>query len=97
MKTFENSKVTKNEKLQRFELAVEEDLAILEYREKGGVYSLVHTEVPVPLRGKGIANFLIEQTLKQLEREGHQIRPLCRAVSAFVERHPEWERLLART
>ncbi|WP_129714382.1 GNAT family N-acetyltransferase [Pedobacter sp. SYP-B3415] len=89
------SLVRNNEAAGRFELAVGEQLAVLEYREEAGIMNLVHTEVPEPLRGQGIANFLIENVLSQLEDAGFRVRPRCRAVSAFITRHPGWKRIVA--
>lgn len=84
----------KNETENRFEMQVDEYTAIIEYEENNGVISLLHTEVPPQLEGKGAATAVIEKTLSYIEAEHLKLVPLCPLVVVYLKRHPEWKRIL---
>ncbi|MCB0640312.1 MAG: N-acetyltransferase [Phaeodactylibacter sp.] len=78
----------------RFEAEIEGHLAVVEYiRQQDRIY-LTHTEVPQALGGKGYGSKLIETVLEQIELEGLRLIALCPFVRAYLQRHPEWNRLL---
>lgn len=79
----------------RFEADVEGKLAIADYTRRDGEIVFTHTEVPPPLRGKGVASALIRGALDQVRGEGVRVVPSCPFVKAYIERHPEFEDLLA--
>lgn len=87
--------VFKNEKLSRFELDIEGQLAVVDYRFKDGVYSIPRVFVPKQFEGKGIGAKLLASTLDIIEKEGAKIIPICPFVSVYLERHPEKKSLLA--
>jgi len=87
--------VHNNAALSRFELDTGEGIAILDYRASPGVLALYHTEVPSPLRGRGIASRLVHDALKQIRAEGSKILPQCSFVRDFIRDHPEFSDLLA--
>ena len=82
--------VTKNAAAERYELPVGDDMAFLEYKERGHVAALVHTEVPERLEGRGIGNRLVRGALDLARHEGLKIIPACAFVKAFIGRHPEY-------
>jgi len=82
--------VTRNADRQRFELTVDGQTSVLTYRETGGRVTLIHTEVPPELRGRGIADTLARAALDDARRRSVQVRPLCPFVQAFMKRHPEY-------
>ena len=84
-----------NTKERRFELAVGEHTALLEYRRTPTALLLVHTQVPPALEGQGVAAALIEKTLTYFDQNTLQLVPLCPVVGAYLQRHPEWAHLLA--
>ncbi|MGH8223079.1 MAG: GNAT family N-acetyltransferase [Woeseiaceae bacterium] len=49
-----------------------------------------HTLVPEPLRGRGIAQALVERLVGDARSERFSIVPLCPFVRAQYARHPEW-------
>jgi predicted GNAT family acetyltransferase len=85
--------LVKNEQENRFEMNVEGNAAIIEYKEYPGKIALLHTEVPAALEGKGAATAIIEKTLAWLEENHFKLVPLCPFVVAYLKRHPEWNRL----
>lgn len=89
--------ITENAEKKRFETVFEGHTALIEYiRTIDQVIYLTHTEVPKELEGKGIGSTLVKGVLERIEAEGLQLAPLCPFVAAYVKRHPEWKRLLAR-
>ena len=86
--------VTNNEAKSQYELHVDGGTAIAVYQRRGDVMTFVHTEVPVALRGKGIAAQLIASALEDVRRQGLTIIPRCPYVVNYVERHPEVQDLV---
>jgi uncharacterized protein len=87
--------VTHHPELQRFEAAVEGQLALCEYRVQGSVVSFTHTEVPTALEGQGIAAALVHAALAWARTEGLKVQPLCSYVALYMRRHPETADLMA--
>jgi predicted GNAT family acetyltransferase len=88
--------VIDNPASSRFELAHETAVAFIEYRREGdGRIVLTHTEVPETLSGRGIGSRLVRGTLDLLRGVGLSVVPRCEFVAAFIERHPEYQDLLA--
>jgi predicted GNAT family acetyltransferase len=83
-----------NEADHKFEITVNGEIAFIDYLQRGDAYLLVHTEVPEALQGQGVAAALVEKTFKYLEANGFKMRPYCEYVQAYLNRHPEWNRLL---
>jgi predicted GNAT family acetyltransferase len=91
---YENLQVIKNEDAKRFELTVDGYTAFIDYKERNGVITLIHTESPEELAGRGVATALIEKTLAYLENNEITLVPLCPLVVAYIKRHPEWVRIV---
>ncbi|WP_234733804.1 GNAT family N-acetyltransferase [Tellurirhabdus bombi] len=90
-------RIENNTEIQRFEWSVEGHLAILEYRW-GDKQTLVltHTEVPESLEGRGIGSKLVEGVFDYAEQHNLKVVPRCGFVIDFLERHPEWNRLVKK-
>ncbi len=84
----------KNEAGNRFEMNVDGNIAIIEYKQLPGKIALLHTEVPAELEGKGAATAIIEKTLTYIEKNNLKLIPLCPLVVAYIKRHPEWKRIV---
>ena len=79
----------------RFELVVDRHLSFSDYTLDGDVITFTHTIVPPSLEGKGVGSRLISGALAQVRERGLKVRPVCEFVKAYIERHPEWQDLLA--
>lgn len=56
-----------------------------------------HTFVPVPYRGDGIGEAMVERLIADARTEGWKITPTCWFVADEIERHaPDWDDVLAR-
>jgi hypothetical protein len=57
---------------------------------------LTHTEALPELEGKGIGSTLVKRVLEDIERKKLTLVPLCPFVAAYIQRHPEWKKLLLK-
>ena len=67
-----------------------ETLARLDYQERDGVRTLLHTEVVPRARGRGVAAAFVRQVLDGLRRESRTVAVVCPYVTKFLARHPEY-------
>jgi predicted GNAT family acetyltransferase len=80
----------------RFQAVVEGDGdAYTEYRIAGQELTILHTEVPPQLSGRGIAAALVQAALAHAGAAGLKVRPLCDYARGYMERHPETAALRA--
>lgn len=87
--------VEHNPSANRFEVWLEDRMAILEYTRTGNHMALVHTEVPDEMEGRGIGS-LLAQTALEYARENHlEVIPACSFVSSFIQGHPEYRDLIS--
>jgi len=73
---------------KRFELTVDGETGVLNYERTPTSLVLVHTEVPVALRGRHLADRLAKAAIDQARAEGLQIVAVCPFVKAYMRRHP---------
>ena len=79
----------------RFELDVDGHMALLYYGLEPGVITLVHTEVPPELGGRGVGSTLVRGVLEAIRAKGLKVVVKCPFVSAYMGKHPEFNDLLA--
>lgn len=84
--------IAHNQDACRFECSLDGELAVCEYRVDGEVWDFFHTHVPGSMRGKGVANMLVEAALKHVLSLNGKIRPTCSYVAAYIVRHPEYRK-----
>jgi predicted GNAT family acetyltransferase len=89
------SEVVNNPSKDRYELAVDGHIAATYYKIADGVITFIHTEVPPELGGKGVGSKLIKGALDQVRAEGLKVIPECPFVKAFIEKHADYQDLLA--
>lgn len=80
---------------QKFYVIVENMESHLEYVKVNNVLNLNHTYVPNALRGKGIAGKIVKAALTYAEENNLKIIPSCSYVAVYVQRHTEYEDLVA--
>lgn len=93
---FEALPLVNNTNLRQFELVVEGQKAKIEYDLQRDRMSLLHTEVPATLGGRGVGEAIVEKTLHYLEENKLKLVPWCPYVKAYLKKHPEWKRILAQ-
>lgn len=87
--------VRDNATRHRFELDADGHVAFSNYRRDGATLTILHTEVPAALGGRGIGSALVRGVLDIARTQGLKVKPLCPFVSAYVGKHPEYADLLA--
>ncbi len=86
--------VVNNAATSRFELTAEGHTAFLEYAVAGERLRLIHTEVPVELRGRKYGEVLARAGLEHARGNNLKVVPFCPFVRAFLQRHKEYEPVL---
>lgn len=79
----------------RYESEVDGHLAVAEYVLEGDRMVFTHTFVPPELRGRGIAEALVRTALADARAAHRRVVPQCSYVARFIERHTEFQPLLA--
>ena len=87
--------VRDNPARNRFEMDVDGDLAIANYRLSPGVVVITHTEVPDEVSGRGYGSTLVRGMLDQLRGRGVKVVPQCSFVAGFIRRHPDYKDMVA--
>jgi len=64
---------------------------------KAGTTRLIidHTGVPKELAGRGVGVELVRRAVEDARAAGIKIIPLCPFAKAQIEKHPEWQDVLA--
>jgi hypothetical protein len=89
------SEVRDNQAKRRFEIEVAGITAFAEYSRKGEVVTILHTEVPEALSGKGVGSKLARGALDLIRARGEKVIAKCPFTAAFIKKHPEYQDLLA--
>ena len=87
--------VRDNADRHRFELDADGHVAFSNYRRDGDTLTVLHTEVPAALNGRGVGSALVRGLLGLARGQGLKVRPLCPFVAGYIARHPEYADLLA--
>jgi hypothetical protein len=85
----DSNPVIHNEGKGQFEIKLQEEVAVLQYHRNGNTMRLLHTEVPVTLRGRGLGNQLVRAALDYAHFNQLTIVPVCPFVKAYLQKHPE--------
>jgi len=79
---------------ERFEIRIDEHVALLALHVRGTVLSLNHTDVPAALRSKGLAEALARAALDYARAHTMTVNPYCPFVATFIRRHAEYQPLV---
>jgi predicted GNAT family acetyltransferase len=81
----------------RFEIEEMGETAYLEFDlDSAGWITLVHTEVPEPLRGRGIAGILAKTGLDYARDHQLKVDVVCPMVANYISKNPEYKALIGR-
>jgi uncharacterized protein len=81
----------------RFELEESGETAYLEFDlDSAGWITLLHTEVPEPLRGRGIAGTLAKTGLEYARDNNLKVDVVCPRVANYISKHPEFQGLVGQ-
>lgn len=75
----------------RFEVKLNDQIAFVDYKLHNNVISLIHTEVPDELNGKGVGSFLARNVLDFAKKQQLEVKPFCPFIKAYIDKHPEYQ------
>jgi len=81
--------VVDNTEQDRLEIVEDEGVAVLEYAERSGTLTLIHTGVPKAFEGQGYGGALVEAAVAKARAAGLAIKPSCPYAKRWIEKHPE--------
>ena len=70
-------------------------IGLAAYRRRNGRIALIHTEVDESCEHRGFGGRLAKAALDDARREGLEVVPLCPFIAHYIDRHPEYEQLVA--
>ena len=88
--------VTINEAERRFETPAGDEMAYIDFRWYKDTLVLLYVFVPVPYRGKGLSQALIEFALRYATEKNVKITVYCAYIARYLRLHPEYDHLMAR-
>ena len=80
--------VRDNADRHRFELDADGHVAFSEYRRDGNALTVMHTEVPAALNGRGIGSALVRGLLDIARAQGLKVKPRCPFVAGLYRQAP---------
>ena len=92
----EDAEVVDAPEASRYELRLGGKLVgLAAYRRREGRIAFTHTEVDESCEGRGFGARLARFALEDARRQGLEVVPLCPFIAHYIERHPEYEQLVA--
>lgn len=82
-------KIINNTELSRFQIAINGEFALLDYRFYKNNIALMHTLVPESMKGKGIGTKLVLAAIDFAIQQNKKIMLYCSFASKYVKSHPE--------
>jgi predicted GNAT family acetyltransferase len=89
-----SAQVEHNSHAQQFELQVGSMLCLLQYRLSDARMIVYHTEVPLPIRNRGLAERMTKAALEYARAEKLKVEPRCPYTAAFLRRYREYSDVL---
>jgi predicted GNAT family acetyltransferase len=89
-----SAQVEHNRDAQQFELHVGSMLCLLQYRLRNGRMVVYHTEVPLPIQNRGLAERMTKAALEYARALKLKVEPRCPYTAAFLRRHREYSDVL---
>lgn len=87
--------VRDNAEKSRFELDLDGQITFATYRREGASLVIRHVEAPPALRGKGVADQLMQGIMTIARRQRLKIVPRCGYAYSWMRRHRDHHDLLA--
>lgn len=80
---------------ERFERVEEEGIAFATYRDLPGVRAILHVETPAHMRGRGVAEKLMDDIVAWARGEHVKLMPRCSYAAHYFEAKPDARDVLA--
>ncbi|MFO1024342.1 MAG: GNAT family N-acetyltransferase [Acetobacteraceae bacterium] len=85
---------TDNPARNRYEMVVDGATAFVTYVRQGDHITLMHTEVPASLGGRGIGSALAQSVLDDIRARGLHLTPECEFIAGYIKKHPAYADLV---
>ena len=72
-------------------------VGFVRYRTRPGQVVLIHTETDPEFEGRGVGSALARGALDDIRARGEKAVVLCPFITSYVEKHPEYQDLVAPT
>lgn len=84
---------------ERFEARTAQDevAGFVTYQLTGTIIVYTHTEVFPQYEGQGVASQLAKAVMDDARERGRTVVPVCPYIAKWLEKHPEYEAIVART
>ncbi|GAA4954615.1 GNAT family N-acetyltransferase [Actinoplanes utahensis] len=84
---------------ERFEARDEagELAGVVTYQVTGPIIVYTHTEVDPRFEGQGAGSALARAVMDDARRRNRTVVPMCPFLSGWLDKHPEYEKLVARS
>ncbi|MUN42749.1 GNAT family N-acetyltransferase [Actinomadura litoris] len=91
-----SNEISDNAEQGRYEIRVDGELAgFAEYETEPGRLVLTHTEVLPAFEGKGVGGALARGALDGVRARGLSVVPRCPFIKSWIDRHPDYQDLVA--
>ena len=83
----------------RFEAHDEEGAlaGVLTYQLTGTIIAYTHTKVDSEFEGQGVGSALARTAMDDARSKGRTVVPICPFLSGWLDKHPEYEKMVARS
>ncbi|MFI7649269.1 GNAT family N-acetyltransferase [Micromonospora sp. NPDC049460] len=91
--------VTDASERERFEARDETGAlaGVVTYQLTGTIVAYTHTEVDAEFEGRGVASTLARAVMDDARARGRTVVPICPFLSGWLEKHPEYDAIVARS
>ncbi|HQT79100.1 MAG TPA: GNAT family N-acetyltransferase [Rhodopila sp.] len=90
--------LTDNAARSRYEMVIDGETAFVTYTLAGTLagerITLVHTEVPQALSGRGVGSTLAKAVLDDIRRRQLRLVPECTFIAGYIRKHPAFADLI---
>lgn len=90
-------RVTRDDARGRWELSAEDGRVVghADFHVVGSTVVMPHTVIDPRMRGHGLGAVLVRQALDDVRNDGRRVDPQCWYVREFIEKHQQYQDLLA--
>ena len=89
------STLRNNKSKSRFELEIDDHIAFVDYvMPTETSITLLHTEVPKELGGRGVGSILAKAVLENIRTHGLKVEARCEFLAGYIKKHPEFSSLV---
>ena len=83
----------------RFEARDSDDVlaGVLTYQQTGAIIAYTHTKVEPRFEGQGVGSSLARAAMDDARDKGRTVVPICPFLSGWLDKHPGYEQLVARS